>query len=133
MKKGIFFSLDAILALLIAFSLAAAILNALSALPAFSNSNSNLRISEDALSSMEKSGVFEKALRDSSAVPIQEFVRSLPNNICYRIAISKPPAANAIIAEENCKCNTFSVTYRSFLVADASAEEYTVQMRTCYK
>lgn len=131
--KGIFFSLDALLALLVAFLLTGAILQAIAALPAEPDNSRLLKISGDSLAIMEKTGTLEDSVSSSSSNPIKLFARSIPRNICYRVSISKPPASNPLIAEENCPCKTFSVARRSFLIASSASTEYLAEMRACYK
>lgn len=134
MKRGLFFSLDAILALLIALSLAAAILNSLAGIPPVSGkAQIPQKISEDALASMEKGGVLQDAVGYSSSMPLRQFSAVLPGNICYRISILRPPAPEPIIAEENCICKEYSVSRRSFLVQSAAPSFYIAEMRSCFK
>jgi hypothetical protein len=134
MRKGIFFSLDALLALIIALSLAAAILNGIGQVPPVSaKENSAQRIAEDSLALMEKNLVLHDSVAASSPVAIQQFAQLIPPNICYRISISKRAAESPIIVDENCGCKTYSVARRSFIVASATPEIYVAEMRSCFK
>ncbi|MEK6954028.1 MAG: hypothetical protein AABX01_03405 [Candidatus Micrarchaeota archaeon] len=131
--RGIFFSIDAILALLIAFSLSAFILNAIAGLPDPSLSSSQPeKLADDALISMDKSGVLKNALESKSAIPLKEFARVFPSNICYRVEISGENEG-VIIADENCACKTYSISRRNFIISGSTTSIYLAEMRVCYK
>ncbi|MFH0972019.1 MAG: hypothetical protein V1835_05650 [Candidatus Micrarchaeota archaeon] len=134
MRRGVFFSLDALLALLIAFALMTSTFAIITAAPRGNAiGNAPLEISQDALLAMEKGGVLGIAVKNSDPAPIRKFAEIIPNNICYRISIMKPPSGDAIIAEENCRCIDYSVARRSIVVGSASSEEYLAEMRACNK
>ncbi|MFH1750729.1 MAG: hypothetical protein ABH863_03565 [Candidatus Micrarchaeota archaeon] len=132
MKRGIFFSLDAVLALIIALSLSAATLGAIERLST-AGSEFPSGISEDLLASMEKDGALQDAAIASSAYPLSSHLAMAPANICYRLTIWKDPGVEPLVADENCACKVYSVSARSFILASSEPEEYVAEMRTCYK
>jgi hypothetical protein len=134
MMRGFFFSMDTILAFMIALLFIGAIFTAISSIPAASDDYSYLRrIVDDSLVVMEKRGILENSIRANSSQPIREFAAILPNNLCYRISIAKPPAITPILAQENCLCQSFTIGRRSVVVADSTSVEYLAEMRACLK
>jgi hypothetical protein len=126
--------MDTILAFMIALLFIGAIFTAISAIPSYSDGYNYLRrIVDDSLLVMEKKGILENSIKTNSSQPIRDFAAILPKNICYRIAISKPPAITPILAQENCACSSFSIGRRSIVVTDSTSEEYLAEMRACLK
>ena len=132
--RGIFFSIDAILALLLALSISALILNTSSRLQATTIADSQLqKIADDSLVSMDKSGVLGSSVVANSANPLKEFARIIPGNVCYRIAIYPQSLSTPMIAQENCACRTYSISRRSFVLPEPGTAIYLAEMRACYK
>ncbi|MFH1443005.1 MAG: hypothetical protein ABIG96_03135 [Candidatus Micrarchaeota archaeon] len=133
MRKAIFFSIDAVLALLISSVLLAATLQSLSQMESLKPSDPTLAISRDALATMEKSGILQDAVKAGSSARIRNFLEFMPENVCYRVSIFAQNSQEPVMAEENCACDEITSVARSFIAEGAEAEIYVAEMRSCIR
>ncbi len=134
MSRGIFFSIDGVLALLLSMLLIASIFQIASALPSSPDSENELwKIGQDSLASMEKAGLLERGIGTSSTSEITEFLRVLPKNTCHRIMIEEIGEAHPLLGAENCACKLPVVSRRSFVVSGPMAGLYLAELGLCYK
>ncbi|MFH1317042.1 MAG: hypothetical protein ABII01_05985 [Candidatus Woesearchaeota archaeon] len=87
-KKGIIFTLDAIFALISTITLVVFILFYMSRVSMVPYNKQALnRISQDTLTMLEKDGTLRKAIETNSTSDIEDFINSLPTNLCLEITL----------------------------------------------
>lgn len=110
-KKGIFFTIDAVLALAIALFLVFAIFTGMSKNVDYSNLDAGV-FAQDSLATLEKSGAF---LRNDSSL-VELYANATPSQLCVNISVFRPSESSFI--KPGCSMsniNQVSVANRVFI------------------
>lgn len=125
-KKAIIFTLDAILALLIAATLIISSLYYLSKTENIPYTEQGLyKISLDILTVLEKDGTLKTAVEESSATEIQGFLDSLPVQICANITIYNTAQDNLLSVKKTaCDSSEEKLFSRRVFIANSFSVYY---------
>ena len=126
MKKGFIISIDAIIALLIAFAMLVSISANFSVSKHSSLADEKLSaVSKDVLTVLEKSGKLENAVVENKNKELGKYLNKTSENLCFEISVfdfDDNSSALSAVAKKDCKKNQTEVsvlsTKRSFFVAD---------------
>ena len=118
LKKGILFSIDAIIALIVAGALILACFFILSKTTTNMHSSNDVFIkSLDSLAILEKDGTLKNVVETTNASTIQQFIDSTPAQFCSNITILSSASAQVLsVQKTGCTAkNESSVALRSFV------------------
>jgi len=138
-SRGIVISLDALIALLIFFSIIASSIFYFSQVHYDAKNSILLKESAmDALIVLEKSGTLEKAIQSNKVVGIRRFINKLPNSMCFDLSLfHESDLSNAIISflKPGCKKNFIdSATFnRGFIVRNDFEAEFYIARITAWQ
>jgi hypothetical protein len=119
LKKGIIFSIDALLALLVAaffiFAILSARPNAIDSSPAHIEA-----LAMDTLAALEKKGLLADAVQSGSADAVSEAVDNiLPKRICSTVSVNTLSEAVMAATRQGCTAgNSLSIARRSFMAGN---------------
>lgn len=132
MKKGLIFTLDAILALIVASSLILASFNYVSKAQMVWNKPTLLKISLNSLAVLELSQTLQDAVKASNADDTEEFLNNLlPNHVCAMVEFyDEADSLLLTAAKSGCTSSNYpTVNYRSFT---ANGNVYYARMEAWY-
>lgn len=132
MKKGLIFTLDAILALIVASSLILASFNYVSQTQVAWNRPTLLKISLNSLAVLELSQTLQEAVKTSDAVDVEEFLNNLlPDNVCARVEFyDEADSLLMTAAKSGCASSNYpTVSYQGLSV---SGDIYYARMEAWY-
>jgi hypothetical protein len=132
-KKSLIFSLDAIIAVVIAGMMLLACFFYLSQTSAniYKEQNTYM-VSLDSLTILEKDSTLKTAIEANSTAAIQQFLNSIPNQFCANMTIYTSASA-ALLSAQKTGCtqkNESAVAVRIFI---ANQEAYYARMESWYK
>ena len=140
MKKGFVISIDAMLALVIILVMFAGITFYLSSIKFEAGTKVLLReMGMDAVTTLEKNGTLETAVRTSNTTEISSFLSQMPNSICGDLKVFNESDLNNHIflaAKSGCLKNfeDSATVNRSFVVRNGSdADMHLARMTIWYK
>ncbi len=122
MKKGFIISIDAVIALLIAFAMLVSISTHFSASKhGFLADEKLSAVSKDVLTVLEKSGKLEEAVMENKNKELGKYLNKTSKNLCFELSVfdfDDDSSAFSSATKKGCKKNTGSVlsTKRSFFV-----------------
>lgn len=135
--RGIFFSLDGILALMISLLLIGAVFSAIDSISRASIIPQSLASNaKDTLAVLEKSGALKESVAQNSYIPSKQALDLLPSNACYSFSIFKGISPIPLIASQNCGCKVSFIAQRGFVISPESSnepDEYTARLSLCQK
>lgn len=137
MRKAIVFTLDALFAIAVTTMLLLAAAGIVARLPPSSLGALGLqRMESDALASMDKGGVFLRALEQGNAAEIRSFLLVLPPRVCATTTVTTYPSGAIALADSTgCQCNGPRVAVSRALARvnqAGSLENYIAAMTGCY-
>lgn len=132
MKKGIIFTLDATLAVIMALSLIIPSLFYLSKSDVTFEQENLYRITTDSLAILEKNDVLMMGVLTNSSLLLQEFLDSLPYNVCAKVELfNKDGEKQLTVLKEDCTYSEdYQVVRRVFLAQESI---YLARMETWYR
>jgi len=143
-KRGLIFSTDAVLAVVISVLFSYFSFSVMMNLERNAVDDLQLaRVSADCLRAMEKAGLFQNATvkdAEDAKQEITNFTAGLPYNLCiYEIEFKKHPFGNVtarISRIRGCQCTTRIATtkrtYVAYNATTATLEKYVVRQDSCY-
>ena len=131
-NKAIIFTLDAILAILAVSSIIIASQFYLSKTNIFYGQQDIYKMSTDSLTVLEKSRTLENAVKASSTSAIQNYLASLPNQICATITVYDKNSVSLLSATKtDCAASDINrIARRCFI---SNFESYYAEMIAWYK
>ncbi|MBI5224984.1 hypothetical protein HY989_03870 [Candidatus Micrarchaeota archaeon] len=133
--RGILFSTDAVLALLVSMLFIGYIFHSLSLIESAKPRMESLqKISGDFLQILEEDGSLKMSMESNSDIPIVNDGRILPSNLCYELILTSKDSQSPLISSSNCACKDFVLSRRSFIASNGTAQaEHFAELKTCYK
>ncbi len=133
--RGILFSTDAVLALLVSMLFIGYIFHSLSIIESAKPEIQNLqKISQDFLQILENDGSLKNSLETNTESAIAADARILPANICFELSLYSKDSQNPKFSSSNCGCKDFVLSRRSFIASNGTAlAEHFAELKTCYK
>jgi len=134
MKKGFFFTTDALLATAVSVTLLVMAFGALKSAAVYAQTDARLaRLGEDALTAMDKNGALAAAIAASTSAPIENALRALPPQVCATARIIRHGARTIISTNPGCQCTgRRAAAKRSIAVASGqSFTEYVASIEIC--
>lgn len=122
-EKGFAISLDAVIALGLAFIFFAAVSYYFS----FPESSSfrSLKLKEasfDLGAVLEKSGQLESAVKDNKTIELRRILNKTPNNLCFQLKVFSPASSNPVLSVRKSGCpakySELTSIKRSFVVLE---------------
>jgi hypothetical protein len=132
-RKAFIFSLDAVIAVIIAGMMLLACFFYLSQTSTNIYKSQDLyKVSSDSLTILEKGNTLKTAVEANSTAAIQQFLNSLPGQFCGNITIYTSASASLLSAQKTgCSSeNEFSTAIRAFIAGNT---EYYAKMELWYK
>ena len=132
MKKGIIFTLDATLAIVLALSIILSSMFYLSQTEVSFEKPTQYKLSMDSLAVLEKQGVLDRAVSSNSTTEIQSFLDFLPSNTCAKIDLYDDSGAKFMsVRRSYCTYpEEYSVLRRVFI---SNYEIYNAKIEVWYK
>jgi len=134
--KGIIFTSDALLAILISTILLIATAQALASQPTSNLAPLGLqRLQADALAGMDKEGVLATALADGDTAEIRSFLGIMPANLCLTTTVRNQAGTLMLADQPACQCTGAKTTaQRAFLRITSTGvlEPYIASMEGCF-
>lgn len=132
MKKGIIFTLDATLAIVLALSIILSSMFYLSQSEVSFEKQNLYKLSMDVLAVLEKQDVLDHAISTNSTIEIQSYIDSLPPNTCVKIDLHDVSNAKLMsIRRTYCTYpEEYSVLRRVFI---SNYEIYNAKIEVWYK